>query len=156
MESLIETLSHPLPGFDGQLPITFFFMLPIFWLAVLVLNNLMLKPVMATVDRRKALSTGTSEGAAHLQSEAEHLIKDYSSKIQKTTDESAANRDKVLARTRTENEATLGTARTAAEGSITAARDEIRKETQTAREQLRSEVERIADEMARKLIGRAA
>lgn len=156
LESLIETLSHPLPGFEGQLPITFFFMLPIFWAAVIILNNLMLKPVMSTVDRRKAASSGTSEGAAQLQSDAQKLVADYAARVRSTTDEAAAAREKVISQTRAECESKLAAARQSAEASVTTARDTIRKETETARGELRAEVDRIADEMARKLLGRAA
>ncbi len=131
-------------------------MLPIFWAAVMILNRFMLEPVIATVERRKAASSGTSEGAAHLQAEAEKLLNDHSAAIRKGGDEAAAAREKVIAATRSEVEGTLAQARLAAEKSVTEARTVIRAESDTARTQLKAEVEKIAGEMARKLLGRAA
>lgn len=156
MDSLIETLSHPLPGFEGQIPLSFFFMLPIFWIAVVALNKLMFEPVLATVERRKAASTGASQGATTLQVEADALARDYAARVKNATDEALSMREKLIGQARSECEQKLLQARTEAERNLDNSRNTIRNEAETTRVELRNEIERIATEMARKVIGGAA
>lgn len=144
-------VAAPVVDVDG----TLFVQAGIFLTLMFVLNGVLFRPWLATLERRSEAIGGALVKAKALRSEAQTLASEYDQKIAETRDRAAQLR----AQSHQEEEATqsrqLAAARAQATSELEAARTRVREEAERARTTLTHRIDGLADDIAAKILGRA-
>lgn len=120
----------------------------------IVLGRLWFGPAMRMIRERNARSAGALEKARTIQAEAEALRARHAAAIEEARAEAQREMEEVLRNAQAEQRKVIGDARDEAHRVLTDARSKIAEEVAAARQELRSQAESIANEVARKVLGR--
>lgn len=145
-------VAAPVVDVDG----TLFVQAGIFLTLMLVLNGVLFRPWLATLERRGEAIGGALVKAKALRTDAQTLATEYDQKITVARDRAAELR----AQSHQEEEATqsrqLAATRAQASTELEAARVRVREEAEQARQTLSSRIDGLAEDIATKILGRAS
>jgi F-type H+-transporting ATPase subunit b len=121
----------------------------------IVLGRLWFDPAMRVMRERNARSEGALEKARVIQTEAEALRARHATSIEEARTEAQRDMEEILRGAEAEQRKLIGEARDEAQRILTDARSKIAEEVAAARQELRSQADNIANEVARKVLGRS-
>lgn len=128
------------------------FILVLVLIVMLALNFLLFRPVLRTLDNRKALAEtqhGAAEGAA---SEIARLAGQYEADLVDVRREVAQVRQEGHQSAQAESSRILSQAREAAQGDFEAAMTELRQQTEEARAELEASAAGLAGQISQRLV----
>jgi len=128
----------------------------IFVVLWIVLSRLWFGPVTRLIHERNARSAGALERARAIHAEAEALRARHAAAIEEARAEAHRDMEEIIRGAQAEQRKVIGDARDEAHRVLTEARGRIAEEVAAARQELRSQAEAIANEVARKILGRTA
>lgn len=134
--------------------ITLLYQLGIFIFAMVVMSNLIFKPVLKLITRRKELTDQTKAEAQELQTKTEGMVADYEAQIKEAKTEGLNQKNQITQEGETQATEILSSSRKEVEASLQNQRQEIQAQAKVAREGLRSQVENLSQQMTEKLLGR--
>ncbi len=158
MEEIAAQLTEPFIkiseeiAFNGTLAIQLVVFLALYY----ILKPLLWKPFLATIDERKALTTGNQEKAAEEEAEVLRMQEQYEASLRDARQAASAERQKTRAEAQKAEKEVLDAARAEAVGITTKVRGEVEQATAKARESLKSQADDIANAMTDKILGRTA
>ncbi|MGH7844479.1 MAG: ATP synthase F0 subunit B [Candidatus Binatia bacterium] len=123
----------------------------VFWF---LLNKLLFKPYLGTLEQREHKTEGTRTEAARLAEEADRLKAEYEKAIAEATAEAQAIKDTIRNEAARARDQILNHARAEAAGRLQVARETLQREIQRSRAQAARGAETIAGQMAEKILGR--
>ena len=142
----------PVIDLDG----TFFVQGGMFLLMVVLLRPLLFKPWIRAMERRTAAIDGARTEAERLRTEADQVGADYDRKLAEARERAAVERSKAQREEEARRDAELAAARQEAEADLTRRRMELEREARQARTELASRVAPLAEDIVRRILGRAA
>ena len=126
----------------------------VFIVFVLLINQILFRPVVRLLERRKEATVGAQERALSLQEQAEKEVALLEEKLAKARQEAALERDRVKKKILSEQKQFIERARKAIEKDIPALREKALGEAEKVEETLRKELEPFAEKIAAKVMGR--
>lgn len=128
----------------------------VFFLAMLViLNELLFKPLLRVMDEREKRVEGNRQIALKAGSESDHLKKDYTSQLDAAKKDSVKERDEIRKLAEAEEDKIIKAAREKAGDMIGTLRESIAAEFDQAQATLRADSETLGKEIAKRILGRA-
>jgi F-type H+-transporting ATPase subunit b len=121
----------------------------------LVLKRLWFDPALRVIRERAARSEGAIEEARAVQADAERLRAEHTAALDHARDEAQREMQEIVRTAEKEQKRMLDEARNDAQRVLGDARSRIVEEVADARRMLRAEAEGIAQEVVRKVLGRA-
>jgi F-type H+-transporting ATPase subunit b len=129
-------------------------MIGFFALLLVLLNAVLFRPLLRTLDLRVERTQGTRARAEKLAASADEILARYEQAVRDVRNEAEQARRAEIAEARSQTFARTAQARVEADGQIERAEAEIESALAAARAQLRSEVEPLAREAASRVLGR--
>lgn len=140
----------PLVDIDG----TIFVQFGLFIILLIILTKFVFRPYLALLKERDQNIDGAREEAGRMSEQAAGDLERYEDQIVKARKEAAAVRSTFREEGEKQGVDLLAEARTKSEARISDAREKIRKSAEATRLALRTGADRIAGEIATKLLGR--
>jgi F-type H+-transporting ATPase subunit b len=140
----------PLVDLDG----TIFVQFGIFIVLLFILTKLVFRPYLALLKERSANIDGAKEEAQRMSTAADADLASYEDQVLKARKDAANVRTALRGEGEQQATAVMAEAREQAEQRVTAAREKIQKSAAAAQLSLRAKVDRVAQEIAAKLLGR--
>ena len=140
----------PLIDIDG----TVFVQCGLFLLLLIVLNKLVFRPYLALLRERDENIDGARAAATEMNEKSASDLESYEDQVMKARKEAAAVRAEFREEGEKAANEVLAEARNQSEAKLTAAREKIQRSADAARLALRTRADRIAKEIAGKLLGR--
>jgi F-type H+-transporting ATPase subunit b len=134
---------------------TMFVQMVLFLALFLILKPLLWEPTLASLDRRKALTSGQKEQADLEEAEILRLETEYQAKVKAARAAAGEERTKVRSAAQESAKQLIETAKNEAAKTVSLIRGEVNEATVKARGQLKSEAESAADAMTAKILGRS-
>ena len=116
------------------------------------LNRLLFRPVLRTLDNRKAHTDQLAENALKDRQEIERLIETYTESLERVRGEVAQVRSEARKETQQAVEAILGKARAEAQAELQQALAELEREVSETREALQRSARELADQAAKRIL----
>jgi len=116
------------------------------------LNKLIFRPVLRTLDNRKAHTDQLAENALKDRQEIERLIETYTESLERVRGEVAQVRSETRKETQQAVEAILGKARAEAQAELQQALAELEREVSETREALHRSARELADQAAKRIL----
>jgi F-type H+-transporting ATPase subunit b len=120
-----------------------------------LLARLWFGPAMRLIHERNARSAGAIEKANAVQAEAEALRARHATAIEDARAEAHRDMEQLVRGAQAEQRKAIEAAHDEAHRVLTDARGKIAEEVAAARQELRNQAEQIANEVARKVLGRS-
>jgi F-type H+-transporting ATPase subunit b len=130
-------------------------LLILFAILVPLLNAVLFRPILSTLEARAARIEGARKRAESLGREVEQTLAQYSEAVRIARTQADQERKQQLVAAQRESSDTTVRERTAAESTIDRARQEIAAALVGARAQLEAEAQTLAREAASRVLGRA-
>lgn len=146
------TAAIPVVDVDG----TIFIQGAIYIGLVLILNPLLFKPWLAAQAKRVTSIDGAFDKAKALRTEADELSSTYDAKLAAARDDALTMRSQIRRDEESTQAEMLTKARTEASKTLEENRERISKETDAAREALGGKVDELAEQITKKVLGRAS
>ena len=137
-----------------SIDITLLYQIIAYFLLLGILNKLLFKPVMATLEEREASTTGKLEEAESIDSELNASIDSYEASLKAAALEGTEARGKLRAEASTREKEILEAARSEAAKELSNLRGDIDKSREAALDTLKSESGDIAKSIAEKVLSR--
>ena len=134
---------------------TFLLEIVLFVALWLVLKRLWFDPALRVIRERAARSEGAIAEARAVQADAERLRSEHAGALDQARGEAQREMQEMMRTAETEQKRLLDDARNDARRTLGDARVRIAEEVEDARRTLRAEAETIAQEVVRKVLGRA-
>jgi len=131
---------------------TALFILVLFLTVMFLLNRLLFKPVLRTLDGRAALLTGIQSDNAHKEQEIAKLTREYETRLAKIRDEVDQLRKESRRESAKAVEGILSEARQAAQRKMSAALVELERDIQGARTEALAGAKGLAGQIARRVL----
>jgi F-type H+-transporting ATPase subunit b len=131
------------------------FMVAFFAVLLVLLNAVLFRPLLRTLDLRVERTQGARARAEKLASSADEILARYEQAVRDVRAEAELARRAEIAEARSQTSARTAQARAEAEQQIERAEREIESALAAARTRLRGEVEPLAREAASRVLGRA-
>jgi F-type H+-transporting ATPase subunit b len=138
-----------------DLNITLLIQLAIILTVMVLLNQILFKPVMRVLEERRARTEGRRKAAAELEGKAEAVWADYQKRIQEARGQGDRARAEFVRLAEEERQRATEAASEEAEKTVTAVRARVRAEAADARKALEAEARRLADSAAQRILGRS-
>ena len=116
------------------------------------LNRLLFRPVLRTLDNRKAHTDQLAENALKDRQEIERLIETYTESLERVRGEVAQVRSETRKETQQAVEAILGKARAEAQAELQQALAELEREVSETREALQRSARELSDQAAKRIL----
>jgi len=142
----------PVVDIDG----TLFVQAGMFLGLMLVLNGVLYRPWLATLDRREEAIGGALTKAKRMRHEADALAVQYDQKLAVARDDAAELRSAARREEEQKQAAELANARSQASTELGAAKARVQREAEAARGALDTKTGELAEEIAAKILGRAS
>lgn len=144
----------PAPAAMGsmELDASFLAALVMFLLVYAFLSNVVIKPYVALVQKRDALTQGTKDTAVGMRVEAERVVAEYESSMQSARVEAAELREGLRREGQEEEARLVSDARAEVSRRMASSRAALAEQVGAARAQL----DRRAEELAEEIAGRVA
>jgi F0F1-type ATP synthase membrane subunit b/b' len=120
-----------------------------------ILNKLIFQPFLSDMDERDSKTTKTREDAVSLKNKANELKNQYQSLNQAVLNQAYDVRKELRVAGLKSKEAQVADAKSSATDHLAQAQKELEAQFDQARTQALTQVEAIAQEIAKKLLGRA-
>lgn len=133
---------------------TLIIQLVVFLALYLLLKPLLWQPMLAVLDRRKALTSGQKQQADLEEAEILRLEGEYQEKIKATRAAAAEARGQLRAEGQQRAKELLDGAKNEAAKTVSSVRDQVATAAGQARAQLKTEAEAAAQAMTAKILGR--
>ena len=127
----------------------------IFVVLWMLLARLWFGPAMRVIHERNARSAGALEKAKAVQAEAEALRSRHAAAIEDARSEAHRDMEQLVRGAQAEQRKAIEAAHDEAHRVLTDARGKIAEEVAAARQELRTQAAQIANEVARKVLGRS-
>jgi F-type H+-transporting ATPase subunit b len=141
-------------GVNIDFDLTFVAQMVVFAGLVLILKPLLFDPVLKIFEQRELYTEGAKSDARKLQEEAGVLLRKYERELERVNQVAAAERERLRAETGKLEAEILNEARQTTAKIIDEGRQKIATEVNAIRFQLGRESERVAREIAAKVLGR--
>ncbi len=138
-----------------DLDVTVFILVGIFFLALLVLSNLLFKPIFAVLDARRLATEGAAEESKTLGRDAESKRREYEKRVLEVKREATKEREAMRLGARKSEAEILEAGRVDCEKILGASREGTERHVKDARARLDSEAESIAASLVERLLGAA-
>lgn len=133
---------------------TFVVQMVLFGFLILVLKPLLFDPVLKVFEEREKRTEGARAEAREMQEEAGELLTRYEKKMEQVNLVAAGERERIRTETSKLEAEILGEARTVAAGVVSEGRSKIESEVSSIRFDLGRESEKLAQEIAQRVLGR--
>jgi F-type H+-transporting ATPase subunit b len=144
--------SHP--ALQDLNPSHLVFMMVPFWVTVVVVSKLAIKPLLRVIEEREHRTQGARAEAADYEAKFNEKLAAYEARLAETRQKAADERGRIRATTAVEVDKILGAARADATTAVEQVRSAIDVERTKAREELKTQAESLARELATKALGR--
>jgi F-type H+-transporting ATPase subunit b len=141
-------------GVNIDFDLTFVAQMVVFAGLVVILKPLLFDPVLKIFEQRERYTEGRKAEARELQEEAGTLLRKYERELERVNQVAAAERERLRAETSKLEAEILGEARVATTRIIDEGRRKIETDVNAIRFQLGRESERVAKEIAARVLGR--
>ena len=141
-------------GVEIDLDITFLIQMAVFVLLAVVLKPLLYDPVLQVFALREEKTDGAKAEARTLQTRAGELLQRYEKEFERVHQVAGSERDRWRAETTKLEALVMEDARRAAAGILTEGRAQIQESVRAVRSKLGQESERLAEELAQRVLGR--
>ncbi|MBI5440786.1 MAG: ATP synthase F0 subunit B [Deltaproteobacteria bacterium] len=138
-----------------NLNITLVIQLVIVLTVMVLLNQILFKPVLRILEERKARTEGRRKAAGELDGRSEAMWSDYQKRLQEARAQADRSRSEFVRQAEEERQRITEEAAGEAEKAVSAVRARIRAEAADARKLLEAEAKRLADSAAQKILGRS-
>lgn len=138
-----------------SLNITLLIQLAIILTVMILLNQILFKPMLRILEERKARTEGRRKAAVELDGKAEAVWADYQKRIQEARVEADRTRTEFVRQGEDERRKITDAAADEAEKTTSTVRARIRAEAAEARKTLEAEARRLADSAAQRILGRS-
>lgn len=139
-----------------ELNVTLLIQWGLFLTLMLLLNQLLFKPMVRLLDERKHRTEGRRKDASQAEAEAEAALADYQKKLQDARAEADRIRADLVRQGEGERTRLVGAAARQAETTVAELRARIQAETAQARKALQAEAGTLAASIAQTILGRSA
>jgi F-type H+-transporting ATPase subunit b len=133
---------------------TFVVQMVFFGVLILLLKPLLFDPVLKVFEEREKRTEGARAEAREMQEEAGELLTKYEQKMEQVNQVAAEERERIRTETAKLEAEILGEARTVAAGVVSEGRARIESEVSKIRFDLGRESEKLAQEIAQRVLGR--
>lgn len=142
------------PEYLGANPSHIAFMMIPFFVTVVVVYHLAIKPLMHVLEEREHRTLGAREEAAELEGKFNERLKAWEARLAETRAKSAEERARIRKEAIAEEEKVLNAARNDAQTAVNEVRAQVETERVRVRADLRKQAEALAHELAEKALGR--
>lgn len=142
------------PEFLGLNPSHIVFMMVPFWVSVMSLWFLAIKPILHVIEERETRTEGARAEAADLEVKFNERLAQYEARLNEAKAKAAEDRQKIRKDASIEEEKILGAARDASAAEVEKVRKEVEAERVRVRAELLKTAEVLARELAEKALGR--
>lgn len=136
-----------------DLNITLLFQLVNFFVALILLNVLLIRPIRNIIRQRKSVMDGMGSEAASFEEQAAQRLADYEAQLQGARQEAGKNRAEARAVGAAEQAALVSAAQQEAQTIMAQARETLRGEADAAMSQLRGRIDEFADKAVARVLG---
>ena len=134
---------------------TLFLQFANFMILMVVLNTLLFKPLRAALQARKAAIEGSRAKVQDLEEQVQAQIARYEGQLQEARAQGGQERAALRKAAQQEEARIIGEANKLSQEKLQSIKDKIQEEVVVARQSLRDETDRLAREIAGKVLGRA-
>lgn len=136
-----------------DLNITLVFQLINFFIAILLLNYLLIRPVREIIKKRNDIMDQLAEESDHFYTEAVDRLEDYEGQLAKARQEAGKNREEGKSEALAELQAIVGEAEKSAKEMLEENRKFIHRQAEEALAQLRDGIDNFSTKLGNKLLG---
>ena len=136
-----------------DLNITLLFQLVNFFVALILLNVLLIRPIRNIIRQRKSVVDGMGSEADSFEEQAAQRLADYEAQLQGARQEAGKNRAEARAAGAAEQAALVSAAQQEAQTIMAQARETLRGEADAAMSQLRGRIDEFADKAVARVLG---
>ena len=129
--------------------------LAFFLVMVVIINQLLLKPLLSVMDKRKQSVDGNRKAAAQAGAESEEMQSKYESEIERAKKDAAQEKEKIKKLAEEEEQKVIIAARENAGDLVAQIREKIAAEYKQARDQLQADSEAMGKDIAARILGRS-
>lgn len=126
-----------------------------FLIVVVLINELLLKPMLAVMDKRKQSVEGNQQAAREADAEAREMKSKFSEQIGLARKEAAQEREKVRKTAAEEEAKIIKESREKAGNMLADLREKIAAEYRQAQESLKADSEAMGKDIAARILGRS-
>lgn len=142
------------PELQGLNPSHLLFMAIPFWVTVIVVSKLAIRPLLKVIEEREKRTEGARAEAADLEARFKERLQAYESRLAETRQKASDERAAIRAAAAAAVDKVLSAARDDAGKAVDQVRATIESERARAREDLKKQAESLAAELAAKALGR--
>lgn len=136
-----------------DLNITLLIQLANFFVALFLLNTLLIRPIRDIIRQRKAVMDGMSSEASRDETAAGERLANYEAQLSAARQEAGRNREAGRAAGNDETAARVAAAQKKAQEILSQARAALRSEADAAMAQLRGQVDSMAAQAVNRILG---
>ena len=136
-----------------DLNLTMLFQLVNLFVALILLNVLLIRPIRNIIRQRKSVMDGMGSEAASFEEQAARRLADYEAQLQGARQEAGRNRAEGSAAGAAEQAALVSAAQQEAQTIMAQARETLRGEAEAAMSQLRGRIDEFADKAVARVLG---
>lgn len=152
MHSIETWLPQPVGMGSMELDASVVAAIVLFLLVYFFLSNALIKPYVALVEKREALTKGTQDMAVGMRSEAERVVAEYEEQLKAARLEASSLRDGVRQEGKVEEARLVEAARGDAGKRATEARARLDAQVGEARKGLEARADELAEEIAGRVL----
>ncbi|TVR01426.1 MAG: hypothetical protein EA398_10065 [Deltaproteobacteria bacterium] len=152
MQSIESWLPEPAAMGSMELDASFVAALVLFLLVYLFLSNVLIKPYVALVQKRDALTKGTKDAAVGMRAEAERVVSEYEESMKAARLEASGLREELRRSGQQEEQRLVEGARRDATTRSAEARTSLEAQIAEARTGLEQRADELADEIASRVL----
>lgn len=136
-----------------DLNVTLLIQLVNFFVALFLLNTLLIRPIRDIIRQRKAVMDGMSSEASRDEAAAGERLANYEAQLAAARQEAGRNREGARAAGNSETSARVAAAQKKAQEILSQARATLRSEADAAMAQLRGQVDSMAAQAVNRILG---
>ncbi len=149
MQEILQSLPLPM-----QINESVFYIAALFLVLILVLNNLIFKPLVAVLDDRQQKIKEGAEAQANALETVEESLAAYNKALLEARKKAQAQKQEMLKETESARQEMVGSAREEARSSVAGAADKIKNQVAAARSALEAETAAIAERVTATILSR--
>lgn len=149
MQEILNSLPVPM-----QINESVFYIVALFLVLILVLNNLIFKPLVAVLDERRSKIEEGSEAQANALKTVEESLAAYNKALLGARKSAQAQKQEMLKDSEVARQDMVGSAREEARASVASASEKIKEQVAAARTSLKAETAAIAERVTATILSR--
>ncbi|MBQ7738661.1 MAG: ATP synthase F0 subunit B [Desulfovibrionaceae bacterium] len=136
-----------------DLNLTLFFQLANFFIALYLLNILLIRPIRDVLKKRQAIVDGLTNEAEDFETKAQKSLADYDAALQKARQDAGLARQQGREAGLAEQHTLVSSAQQEARTILNNARDTMQKEAAATLEKLRADTGKLSQLLAQRILG---